>query len=136
MQGAQKLRSEGHLQVRRNDEVAAQRRRWTFLRDHQSLRLLKALRTSSLSSFAAARLDGLLPGGLSEAEGFPRHDLGQGVQVRADDIGNLGIPPRNLSVPEENNRQAVAGDLYGAPGYAFGDDVGPLQVFNFGPSRR
>jgi len=30
MQGAQKLRSEAHLQVRRNDEVAAQRCRWTF----------------------------------------------------------------------------------------------------------
>jgi len=30
MQGAQKLRSEAHLQVRRNDEVEAQRRRWTF----------------------------------------------------------------------------------------------------------
>ena len=30
MQGAQKLRSEAHLPVRRNDEVAAQRRRWTF----------------------------------------------------------------------------------------------------------
>jgi hypothetical protein len=30
MQGAQELRSEAHLQVRRNDEVAAQRRRWTF----------------------------------------------------------------------------------------------------------
>jgi hypothetical protein len=30
MQGAQKLRSEAHLQVRRNDEVAAQRSRWTF----------------------------------------------------------------------------------------------------------
>jgi len=30
MQGAQTLRSETHLQVRRNDEVAAQRRRWTF----------------------------------------------------------------------------------------------------------
>jgi len=30
MQGAQKLRSEAHLWVRRNDEVAAQRRRWTF----------------------------------------------------------------------------------------------------------
>jgi hypothetical protein len=30
MQGAQKLRSEVHLQVRRNDEVTAQRRRWTF----------------------------------------------------------------------------------------------------------
>jgi hypothetical protein len=30
MQGAQKLRSEAHLHVRRNDEVAAQRRRWTF----------------------------------------------------------------------------------------------------------
>jgi hypothetical protein len=29
MQGAQKLRSEAHLQVRRNDEVAAHRR-WTF----------------------------------------------------------------------------------------------------------
>jgi hypothetical protein len=30
MQGAQKLRSEAHLWVRRNDEVEAQRRRWTF----------------------------------------------------------------------------------------------------------
>jgi hypothetical protein len=30
MQGAQKLRSEAHLLVRRNDEVEAQRRRWTF----------------------------------------------------------------------------------------------------------
>ena len=30
MQGAQKLRNEAHLQVRRNDEVEAQRRRWTF----------------------------------------------------------------------------------------------------------
>jgi D-arabinitol dehydrogenase (NADP+) len=30
MQGAQKLRSEAHLSVRRNDEVEAQRRRWTF----------------------------------------------------------------------------------------------------------
>jgi hypothetical protein len=30
MQGAQKLRSEAHLQVRRNDEVEAQRSRWTF----------------------------------------------------------------------------------------------------------
>jgi hypothetical protein len=30
MQGAQKLRSEAHLSLRRNDEVAAQRRRWTF----------------------------------------------------------------------------------------------------------
>jgi len=28
--GAQKLRSEAHIQVRRNDEIAAQRRRWTF----------------------------------------------------------------------------------------------------------
>jgi len=30
MQCAQKLRSEAHLRVRRNDEVAAQRRSWTF----------------------------------------------------------------------------------------------------------
>jgi len=30
MQGAQKLRSEAHLGVRRNGEVEAQRRRWTF----------------------------------------------------------------------------------------------------------
>jgi hypothetical protein len=30
MQGAQELRSEAHFQVRRNDEVAAQRHRWTF----------------------------------------------------------------------------------------------------------
>jgi hypothetical protein len=30
MQGAQKLRSEAHFKVRRNDEVAAQRCRWTF----------------------------------------------------------------------------------------------------------
>jgi hypothetical protein len=30
MPGAKKLRSEAHLQVRRNDEVEAQRHRWTF----------------------------------------------------------------------------------------------------------
>jgi len=30
MQGAQKLRSEGHYRVRRNDKVEAQRRRWTL----------------------------------------------------------------------------------------------------------
>jgi len=30
MQGAQKLRSEAHFWVRRNDEVEAQHRRWTF----------------------------------------------------------------------------------------------------------
>jgi hypothetical protein len=40
MQGAQKLRREAHLQVRRNDEVAAQSRsgagQMDFLRDHQS----------------------------------------------------------------------------------------------------
>jgi hypothetical protein len=30
MQGAQKLRSEAHLLVRRNDEIEAQRRRWAF----------------------------------------------------------------------------------------------------------
>ena len=30
MQGAQKLRSEAHFLVRCNDEVEAQRRRWTF----------------------------------------------------------------------------------------------------------
>jgi hypothetical protein len=30
MQGAQKLRREAHLQVRCNDKVEAQRRRWTF----------------------------------------------------------------------------------------------------------
>jgi transcriptional regulator NrdR family protein len=30
MLGAQKLRSEAHSKVRRNDEVEAQQRRWTF----------------------------------------------------------------------------------------------------------
>jgi len=30
MQGAQKLRSEAYYQVRCNDEVEAQRRRWIF----------------------------------------------------------------------------------------------------------
>jgi hypothetical protein len=30
MQGAQKLRSEAYLRVRRNDEGYGQRRRWTF----------------------------------------------------------------------------------------------------------
>jgi hypothetical protein len=30
MHGAQKLRSEAHLRVRRNDEVETQRRSWTF----------------------------------------------------------------------------------------------------------
>jgi hypothetical protein len=37
MQGAQKLRSEAHLQVRRNDEGEAQRRRWTFYETINSL---------------------------------------------------------------------------------------------------
>jgi hypothetical protein len=53
MQGAQKLRSEAHLQVRRNDEVEAQSRserdRWTFyetisLGSSESLRPLRAQR--------------------------------------------------------------------------------------------
>jgi hypothetical protein len=30
MQGAQKLRIEAYLQIRRNDEAEAQRRRWNF----------------------------------------------------------------------------------------------------------
>jgi hypothetical protein len=37
MQGAQKLRSEAYVQVRCNDDVEAQRRRWTFyetIKDH------------------------------------------------------------------------------------------------------
>jgi hypothetical protein len=38
MQGAQKLRSEAHLQVRCNDEVEAQRRRWTFYETIKSRR--------------------------------------------------------------------------------------------------
>jgi len=41
MQGAQKLRSEAHLQVRRNDEVAAQRSRWTF---HEAINIKKTKR--------------------------------------------------------------------------------------------
>jgi hypothetical protein len=40
MQGAQKLRSEAYLQVRCNDEVAAQRRRWTFYETIKNIRLI------------------------------------------------------------------------------------------------
>jgi hypothetical protein len=43
MQGAQKLRSEAHLQVRRNDEGAAQRRRWTFYEAIKTKSLLPSL---------------------------------------------------------------------------------------------
>jgi len=39
LQGAQKLRSEAHLHVRRSDEVEAQRRRWTF---YETIRIEKA----------------------------------------------------------------------------------------------
>jgi hypothetical protein len=41
MQGAQKLRSEAHLQVRRSDEVEAQRRRWTF---YETIKIYKESR--------------------------------------------------------------------------------------------
>ena len=60
-------------------------------------------------------------------------DLGQRVLIRSDDICDLGISPRNLRIPEEDDRQAVAGNLDGAPGNAFGDDVGPLHVLDFRP---
>jgi hypothetical protein len=46
MQGAQKLRSEAHLHVRRNDEVEAQRRRWTFYET-----IINGRQKCSLSSF-------------------------------------------------------------------------------------
>jgi len=36
MQGAQKLRSEVHFQVRRNDEVEAERSRWIFYKTIRS----------------------------------------------------------------------------------------------------
>jgi hypothetical protein len=38
MQGAQKLRSEAHLRVRRSDEGEAQRRGWTF---YETIKKLK-----------------------------------------------------------------------------------------------
>jgi hypothetical protein len=43
MQGAQKLRSEAYLQVRCNDEVEAQRRRWTFYETIKIDDLVKSL---------------------------------------------------------------------------------------------
>jgi hypothetical protein len=46
MQGAQKLRSEAHLQVRRNDEVAAQRSRWTF---YETIKILPNISARSPS---------------------------------------------------------------------------------------
>jgi hypothetical protein len=39
MQGAQKLRSEAHLQVSLNDEVEAQRSRWTFYETIKAYRI-------------------------------------------------------------------------------------------------
>jgi hypothetical protein len=48
MPGAQKLRSEAHLQVRLNDEVAAQRRRWTFYETIKFV-LLKSLYLANTS---------------------------------------------------------------------------------------
>jgi hypothetical protein len=53
MQGAQKLRSEAHLQVRRNDEVAAQRRRWTF---YETINIISFSITMSPASVAARQL--------------------------------------------------------------------------------
>ena len=66
MQGTQKLRSEAHLQVRRNDEVAAQRRRWTF---YETLNLCKKSFCPPPGALAfwgmadGARRGFLLPGG-------------------------------------------------------------------------
>jgi hypothetical protein len=45
MQGAQKLRSEAYLQVRCNDEVEAQRRRWTFSETIKFVGLIYSLPT-------------------------------------------------------------------------------------------
>jgi len=50
MQGAQKLRSEAQLQVRRNDEVAGQRRRWTFYEVINNRHLIKAGTQEKLNS--------------------------------------------------------------------------------------
>ena len=58
MQGAQKLRSEAHLQVRRNDEVAAQRRRWTFYETiilETLILKIACVRKNDLSQFAEKR---------------------------------------------------------------------------------
>jgi len=57
MQGAQKLRSEAYEQVRCNDEVEAQRRRWTFyetINFHQEI-LEKA---EKIFSFPSSLLSG------------------------------------------------------------------------------
>ena len=51
MQGAQKLRSEAHLRVRRSDEVEAQRRRWTFYETIKfETRLLELFKTNGCKS--------------------------------------------------------------------------------------
>jgi hypothetical protein len=55
MQGAQKLRSEAHLQVRRNDEVEAQRSRSTFY---------ETIKTNTCTFSPKDRLCGKISGGV------------------------------------------------------------------------
>jgi hypothetical protein len=45
MQGAQKLRSEAYLQVRCNDEVKAQRSRWTF---YETIKIVREFASKSI----------------------------------------------------------------------------------------
>jgi hypothetical protein len=57
MQGAQKLRSEAHLRVRRNDEVEAQRSRWTF---YETINFRKEMKCTPKGRFISTERRGLI----------------------------------------------------------------------------
>jgi hypothetical protein len=61
MPGAQKLRSEAPFKVRGNDEVEAQRRRWSFLRNHQPGNKKPAGNFKRVSSFPSGNPPERLP---------------------------------------------------------------------------
>jgi len=53
MQGAQNVRSESYLQLRRNDEGEAQRRRWTF---YEAIKFIEFIVESSKGFYAIVPL--------------------------------------------------------------------------------
>jgi hypothetical protein len=55
MQGAQKLRSEEHLRVRRNDEVEAQGSRWAF---YETIKISWLLRSAFLPGHGTRLIQG------------------------------------------------------------------------------
>jgi ATP-dependent exoDNAse (exonuclease V) beta subunit len=102
--GAQKLRSEAHLQVRRNDEVEAQRRRWTF---YEIIKILIA--GSDPPSYA------FLPGcpfSITDREKFIKGKIDlffeecNGwviVDYKTDGVQGKGLKERFESYREQNN---------------------------------